>query len=449
MNRYRRPLAMLLSFLMLAVMAAGCTSNTEEAADEKVLRIAVDSENYYNYKYADYIEAAFPALKVELVEMNPEPGTYLSVAEYTEKIKKEKPDLILTNDFQYRSLATEGLLLDLSTLMTGSGMKEDDFYTGMTELMKRNADGKLYGLSSIFEPTVLFYNESLFKEYGVDPPTGGMSLEEVYELGSRFVSAGGGKDGVLGVHQAYLNMPLDVLDKFGSAEGIRFVNYATGQMTMETPLWRHLIEKVVQLYQFGTLSMVEVKGKVVDGVTYFDENTSTLLDLYSKGEAAMTVAYYGAYPPQLDNGDIVGYVAPPVSSSDRQRSAHMYVFTAMAIGAEAENSEMAWNVMRFLTSDHMVKVRTKLGTNEGVSTNKSYLNVSTDPVMKQLFEINPIIKPSDAKSIINEMKFMESFRELMNTEVAAAVKGERSIDELIATLQKEGQSLLEVNKKPE
>lgn len=443
---------MLLSFLMIAVMATGCVSDTDEppylAADKDTLRIAVDSEGIYTYRYADYIEAAFPALKIELIEMNPDMQQQLSLAEYTEKIRKEKPDLILTYELQYKSLASEGLLLDLSTLMAGSGMKEDDFYAGMIESMKSHGDGKLYGLSSVFEPTALFYNASLFKEYGVDPPVGGMTLQEVYELGSRFVSAGGGKDGVVGVHQAYMNMPLDVLEEFGKSEGIRYANYATGQMTIDTPLWRNLIEKVVQLYQYGTLSMEEIKGKVVDGVTYFDSEASRQVEMFGQGKAAMTVAYYGGYPA-LENGDEVRYVTPPISTADRQRSAHMYVFTAMAIGAEAENSEMAWNVIRFLTSDHMVKVRAKLGSSasEGVPTNKAYMSAASDPVIEELFEIKPIIVPAEAESIIDERKFRESFKKLVNTETAAAVKGELTTDELIAKLHKEGQALLDASRK--
>lgn len=60
-----------------------------------------------------------------------------------------------------------------------------------------------------------------------------------------------------------------------------------------------------------------------------------------------------------------------------------------------------------------------------------------------MFEIKPVIVPVDA----TKKKFMESFKELVNTEKAAAIKGELMIDELIANLHKVGQALLDASRK--
>ncbi|MBW7476851.1 extracellular solute-binding protein [Paenibacillus oenotherae] len=451
MNKYRNNWLPRVAILLFIIsMAAGCaTEEPGQGADKEVLRIAVDSRDQYEYTYGDYIDAAFPELEVELIEVNPDLREPLTREEYSEKIEKEKPDLILTYSWNYKEMAPKGLLMDLSTLMADSGMEEADFYPGMIDLMKQWGNGRLYGISPVFSASVLNYNKKLFKEYGIDPPSGGMTMEEVYELGSRFVSSGGQADGIIGFHQAYSNMPYNVLEDFGTREGGYYTSFATGQINIDTPAWRHIIETIVHLYQLGTLSLDEVKGKMIDGVLHYDREASMQADLFEQGKAAMTISNYGTYST-LKNGDETGYVIPPISSADHQRSSNIYVHTAMAIGAEAENVEMAWNVIRFMTSEHMVKVRSKLGTGEGLSSHKAYLNYVSDPVVKELYQLKPFVVPFDTtKIVIDGSKFIKPFEELVNREMIAAVKKEQSVDKLAATLQREGQALLDAARIPE
>ena len=46
-------------------------------------------------------------------------------------------------------------------------MKEEDFYPGMIDLMKRSDSGKLYGLAPSFQSAFLYYNKDLFEKAGV------------------------------------------------------------------------------------------------------------------------------------------------------------------------------------------------------------------------------------------------------------------------------------------
>ena len=119
-------------------------------------------------------------MKIELIEMYPD-NKRITLAEYKKKIELNKPDLILTSRYEYDQLASEGIFADLSEKMKNSGMKEEDFYPGMIDLMKRSGSGKLYGLAPSFQSAFLYYNEDLFNKAGVELPRDGMTLEEVYK----------------------------------------------------------------------------------------------------------------------------------------------------------------------------------------------------------------------------------------------------------------------------
>ena len=69
-NMYRGMLSILLLLLILSV-ASGCSSEEAATGEKAVLKIAVDSKGTYDYLYKDYIEAAFPEMKIELIAMYP------------------------------------------------------------------------------------------------------------------------------------------------------------------------------------------------------------------------------------------------------------------------------------------------------------------------------------------------------------------------------------------
>ncbi|MCQ6559528.1 ABC transporter substrate-binding protein [Paenibacillus mendelii] len=421
-------------------LLSGCMGDDEGEQGEKSLKIAISSKDYYEFAYKDYIEAAFPELKVELIELEPDYQVQVSDDDYIEAIEKEKPDLILTSSYRYELLTERGILTDLSVRMADSGMKEDDFYPGMIEWMKRSGDGKLYGLAPDFQSSALYYNADLFEKYGIDPPQDGMTLAEVYQLGSRFVEQSGGKEGVVGFYQQYINQPYDMLDSFGSNEGLRMVDFAKGRITMDTPLWRDTLQTMINLYKNGTLTLNRTKGEVIDGVVTYGKEAVEAGDLFGKGKAAMTVVYYN---DGVRYKFKAGAVTPPVSSSDRSRTNSIYVFEAMGIPAGSANAAAAWDVIRFMTSDHMAKVRAGLNSGEGFSVRRTYTEYMQDPLIGKLFELMPVQSPRNSRGNVDIQKFNPLFNELVNREVEAAILGEKSTDEVIRTIHKEGQALLD------
>ncbi len=67
------------------------------------------------------------------------------------------------------SYAAQGVLENLDPYIEKSGYKLDDYWPGLLESAK--FDGHVYGLPRDIDVGVLYYNEDIFKEAGVDLPT--------------------------------------------------------------------------------------------------------------------------------------------------------------------------------------------------------------------------------------------------------------------------------------
>ncbi|MFD0716607.1 ABC transporter substrate-binding protein [Paenibacillus sp. GCM10027626] len=439
----------IIAIVLLAVLAlTACTSDKPSTGSgKKVLKIAVDSKGSYDYLYRDYIDAAFPDTEIELIELWPDYKVPVSNEEYAEKVKQEKADLIFTWTERYTYLAREGILTDLSARMSGSGMKEEEFYPGMLEWLKGHGDGVLYGLSNQFNSSVLYYNEDLFEKYGVEPPHDGMTLAEIYQLGDRFRTAGGGSEGIVGYYEQFIDQPYAMLQTFATSEGLRMIDFSRGQVAMDTPLWRSTMETMINLYKNDTLSMHETKSEMIDGEKTFTKEAMEAGDLFGQGKAAMTKMRYSSaegskYPFKT------GYAVAPVSSSDPTRSGDIDIYRIMAIPNAADNPDLAWDVIRFMSSDHLAKVFASLGNEDGFSTHSSQLRYTSDPVITRIFELMPIVLPdSEAVDQWDLATFYKPFEDVVNRELKEAITDNKPLDDVIAAIQKDGQAILDKAKR--
>jgi len=428
--------------LVLTVMIAitGCLpADKLNSSQQQPLKVMVYSKGWYDHYFSDYIAAAFPELEIELIELQPGYGNDLTYEQLKEKLSAEKPDLLLHMNGA-EELARDGLLEELSAHMLSSGMKEETLYKGMLEHNK--VDGRLYALSPFFQASVLNYNKDLFAKYGIELPQDGISMLEVLELSAQFSAAGSKKDGVVGYHQTFGATPSGYMYEVMNNEGLLPYRLATGKVTVDTPAWQEVFRTLVRLFREEAILVQQIEGKWIDGVlTYGPEEIQTG-DLFGQGKAAMNISGYNrsqAYPFE------VGYAASPVSSSDRSSMPGIYFMSYMAIPAGAGHSDQAWDVIKFMHSDYMAKVSAAISSDTLSSVN-TYPQYNDDPVVRKLYELQPL--PTPAQSLIGyDPKFVENFQKLVDKEVVAAVKGEKSVDQMIAAIQQEGQALLDAAKR--
>ena len=94
----------------------------------------------------------------------------------------------------------------------------------------------------------------------------------------------------------------------------------------------------------------------------------------------------------------------------------------------------------------MTKVSSKLGTLSGFPSRKSAVNYAQNPLVNKIFDLLPLHTPYSSSDSYDGVWFYKSFQDLINKQVTAAVKGEQSIDQTLAAIQKEGQALLDAAK---
>ncbi|GGD46796.1 ABC transporter substrate-binding protein [Paenibacillus nasutitermitis] len=435
---WRTSMACLASLVMVFLLQ-GCMKGPSEEKTPSQLVIAVNSAISYEYGYRDYLEAAFPDLTVKLVEMKVDVNQDM-VQQLKQFIREEQPDLITGAFGYYVALADNGLLENLTARLSGSGMSEDDFQPGVMERLKQTDNGELYGLAPAFNSQVLVFNTDLFAKYAVQPPSDGMTLPEIFKLADTFSRAGGAKDGVVGYHQSLSSLPSDQLSNLAQSEALQAYNPNTGEMTINTSSWKTIFQSVVDLYGSGALAMQDVKPEIVDGVELYGKEAMEESDLFKQGKAAMTLANHGQY---AGSGFNTGEVTPPVTTADRNRTVHLYVPSVMSIRSGSPNADKAWEVIQFMNSDHMAKVRANL-QDDGFSSLNAYRQFDANPVVDKLYALHSVPLPTKLPKMgfEAEVKFTNQLMELENGEIAAVVKKDKTLDAAIAVIQKEGQFLL-------
>ncbi|XEC92903.1 ABC transporter substrate-binding protein [Paenibacillus tarimensis] len=223
-KRVKTTSLMLLVFAMMTALLIGCSggsgSNTPAApanngtADSQnsqnttpdpapsapepiTLRISSYSWEDFDRVFKNPIEAKFPHITVEKVDV--EPSTLAELVARGEEV----PDIIwYGGPADLHHAQKLGLALDLNPLIERHGFDLSIFKPELVESMRGFSGGdELHALARQAAPYALHYNKNIFDLFGVDYPTDGMTWEDAIELAKK---VSGEKDGVkyYGLHPA-------------------------------------------------------------------------------------------------------------------------------------------------------------------------------------------------------------------------------------------------------
>lgn len=151
-----------------AAAPAGGTAGAGTLAIEPnaVLRFqaaANETEQKIYQEGAARFEAAYPGAKLTF---EPSAGDFNTVMQAAFSGGTE-PDVFYLNSALMGQFAPNGLLLDLGPAMQEAGVSAGDFLDPLVQLYQY--EGKQYALPKDFNPLVLFINDQLAQEAGVDP----------------------------------------------------------------------------------------------------------------------------------------------------------------------------------------------------------------------------------------------------------------------------------------
>ncbi|PZM62424.1 hypothetical protein DOE73_27480 [Paenibacillus dendritiformis] len=394
-----------------------------EAASEKVTLKVLDlSQDFFDNRFGNAFTAKYPNIQIKVIPIQSDTSP-LSRDELRKLEDKEKPDLLVSDQFSLEKNVAEGRLLDLEPYIAQSkSIKLANLNKNIINSNKVN--GKLYTLSPTFSANGLFYNKTLFDKYKIKYPKNGMSWAEVMKLAAEFKEKAGSTDKVAGFHYKHENnlFSLAAID-IARSYNLTYQDQSKGgkNITFNTKEWKSIFDMVLKAAK--------------------KEAITTKNNAFLAGDAAMTVQEtYLLRRIKLDNIKFEwGVVSEPVNPA-RPISSAAGAFEMFGISTESKHADAAWKFIEFIHSEDFAKGYVKDGEFlSGLPTNECCKKWGNKVDLSGLYRLAPVKGKYDS-NIPNIWEFLVKEG---NSAFTSVLKGTQSLDSMLASLQKKAQSELD------
>ncbi|CAM3741685.1 ABC transporter substrate-binding protein [Marinicrinis lubricantis] len=441
--------------LTLCLLVAGCSfgGNNEQAFDTEettALKVMYYDEQSFFREYGNLFSMKYPNVEIEIIsnqsiysqeDKDPEEA-------YLELIEQEKPDVIFSYSDQYKNLIQEGMLQELDPLVERDEYSLESYHQGVLSYIKDMGDGRLFGLSPSFYSDAVYYNKDLFDTYGVEYPQDGMTWDELFQLAQRFPTDGSDADRIYGLYLEQLEYGglMSLIIQIGSTENLSFLDVDNQKVTLNTPSWKDMFDKALQVYRSGALYKApEQQGEgAMDYTSYIQSNA------FLSGRAALTInGYY--YVNQLE--EMVQYggeeleefewdiVSAPVNSQDLQSSSGVSISEIFSVNSQAENPDAAWELIKFINGEEIAKVLSRSSYN--LLTRSGFTEEENGKNMNAFYQVNPSnVSMYEGYENLPEM-FYPEFQSIMEEETQAIVNDDKTIDEGLLSMETRSQEALQ------
>ncbi|WP_068606958.1 ABC transporter substrate-binding protein [Paenibacillus swuensis] len=442
---------------IIFLLLAGCTEAPEETG-KGTLKILTYSQDSFDQMYENYFSIKFPDVEVEVIPISDnleDPYAPVSNEQLKSKVERHRPDLLIIDERNYAKSSSMDLLYNLESWMAQDKvMHPDQFTPAAMDWARKFGGGDIYGLHPEFTTRVLFYNKTLFDRYDVPYPTDGMNWEDLILTAQRIVESQGDGDNIYGYHEMGIRNSAGLVNVISWSDRLLAYNYNLGKVTINTPAWNKAFTLATEAVRNGFFSNLKQTSTQIDGETYITKEDQENNDLFLKGKAAMTsegmhlLERLEQKSPSFD----WGIVTAPAGMSNPDMDTNYYPHPVMAIGANAENKELAWEVLKYFHGEEYAKVRSKLGTSNlstraGDKISKTGIALDTFYQRNQIHDKHELYVVDTHDEITRE--FYIAFDKLREEKTDLIITGKLTVDQALQAIQSEGQFLLDQAKKRE
>ncbi|WP_019636197.1 ABC transporter substrate-binding protein [Paenibacillus fonticola] len=484
-SRYSGKLKKIVTFTLVASLAvglmAGCSSPNKgtDSKEQKVLRIGMmygsNDDSWFRQQYTDIYEfnnnvriEIVPAVdSSEYKYRDYDAGPYVA-PDYYEGMKKlmtsnNPVDIVIADTTTLKRLAEENLLKPLDPMIQEDKFDTSDIVPSVIESLKEiNGDNQLYGLSPSFSSSALYYNKDMFAAAGIDPPTDGMTWDEVFEK-ARLLSKGEGKDLIYGFsfnRYRYSDPYWDMNNTYIPTLQLKMYDDKAELMTVNSPQWQRIWEAVSKLAMDNIIpnSLNMNMDDAYSSQSYNPINE----DLFLSGRVAMLIGesyYVNEIVEANNNADRIKDFKPvswdivtvPVHAEKPDIGGNIWIGNTFSINSTAPNAEAAWDFIKFVNGEEFAKLRSRSNSYEMVSR-KSYIT----PKAGQTYNIEAFyqLKPTPPASPAEE-KLMRDMPGLFGITNAGrplfqeVLENKKSITEALKEWEEKGNKMLmELKKNP-
>ncbi|MDQ0089990.1 multiple sugar transport system substrate-binding protein [Paenibacillus anaericanus] len=435
-------------FAMSCLLVVGCSAGPgkETVKEKSSLKVMFYSEDWFYQQYGDLFAMKHPEIEIEVVSHQ---SIYSgentdSVQAFKDLVEKEQPDILMLDTSNYETFASDGKLMELDTLIARDKYPTETIYPGLMELLKEEGGGKLYGLSPSFYGTAIFYNADLFAKYGVELPHDGMTWQDIMDTARRFPTDGDEKTRIYGYGMDWAMSVSNMADTIARTEGLRSINPDTMKITLNTDSWKDAYQLAIDALDSNAIYVPDSEFGGGSMEEYYQSQ------LFVMGRMAMTIGH----PYNLKNikqaresmkdykSFELGMAAGPVNPTEPDTTRESSVDQIFAIRANSPNVDAAWEFMKFINGDEYAKIKSKSMSNELMSRmghSKEYDGHSLETFYKLKPSVSNIY--SGMEKIPSE--FYGQYQPIVDRELALVKDKTKSIGDALASIEAEGQVVLD------
>jgi multiple sugar transport system substrate-binding protein len=480
-NNNRRPWRRWLSFGVCAALLLPVISESRHTAwadtsktpeEQRVLRIGSlwsgEDDSFFRQQFTDMYELQHPEIKLEIIPAidsnelrynNAYPDVSSDNLENVRTIMGgDKPvDVIVGDSTLVKSLVDHNLLQSLEPLIARDQYDISNMAPTMLTGVRELGRGSLFALAPTFSSSALFYNKGLFDAAGVSYPTDGMTWSEVFGLADKMAKKSTTKENrIYGFSlNRYLSDPFWDMQSYVSPLELTMYDNKGQHMTVNTTQWN----------QAWTTYSELVKKQIVPGLTGMDfagteGNVYSPIqgDLFLTGKAAMVVGEYGYLnelagvernAAKIKNYSPIkwGVVTVPTFQEKPGVATGTWLGNMMAISSTATNKEDAWDLIKFVNSNEVAKI--KAHNRSELTSRKDYITAQTPSVNLEAFYTLKPLPATDPLlgSLQMEKPGISRISDVGRQLFIDVYQGKRTVESALKAWEKQGNTMLDTLEK--
>ncbi|WP_274365766.1 ABC transporter substrate-binding protein [Paenibacillus thermotolerans] len=447
--QWRRRCSFVVSFCLIFAVLSACTISADKNmvlpplkfGQAATIKVTYWDEEAFYRDYGNLFLNEFPNITVEVISTQ---GTYGegkdSVVELKKLFEKEQPDVMLLGPKEFSEFVKDNVLYELDPVIRQDDFDLSPILPGLIELLKKEGDGKLYGLSPTFNSTALYYNKELFERYNIPLPRDGMSWGEVLQLSKRFPTDGEENERVYGFSD-FGGEPTNLFYRISDTYGLSYVDPEGRKVNMKTDSWRNAAELTLQF-----LASKTVYRKFQEDPINMRFGEMFSADPFLTGRVGMRIdgSYYINYLKDAEAMNITNFdwdlVSIPVDPTNPTEGDSFFISSVFAINASSPNLRAAWEFVKYVNSDKLAKI-TSRSPLYGLPARTEYIRNDEGKHVEAFYSLKP--RSSGSAFHNTPSSFIRPFFDIVKNEAYKAAEGRVTVDEMLNAIQSEGQAALD------
>ncbi|GFN33309.1 ABC transporter substrate-binding protein [Paenibacillus xylaniclasticus] len=416
-----RVLSLLVPVILLII---GC-QNKSTPLEPITIKIAGMDQIEYDNIYEPLLTKQLPNVQFE-VELGPFGGVDLN--EITSYMNAEQPDILIASNFTYPDIVKSGMVDSLDMLIDEK-KAQSKF---IQKLRSYSEDNQVYGWSSSFSSSALFYNKSLFDQYHVEYPREGISWGDMLKLAQQFPQKGEGGEPLFGYNSPGEQKPekkiASLINQAGITEQLNLVNQSSDMLTINTKEWSQIWTSIIEAYQAGAISNTAVQENGIEEI-----KGTTIQEYYSdfiQGNAAMIIGRNDLLEELQDNSSFKW----GITDSPGRYNSDIVPGMIYMINKLSAHKEEARQVIQALTSDEAAIYYMNLQGFKGTIAIPLNVKLLED---KLGMDLSAFYRKEPVKFDWWEVpvEFSRAYREIQEQEIKLILAGEQTVNQALIEIE--------------